>query len=48
MANVIIQNKNSKESTYKNTVGKTLPRDKTLGLDPDTCFYEIEDRDKNK
>ena len=28
--------------------GKPLPGDKTLGIDPYICFYEIEDGNKTK
>ena len=28
--------------------GKTPPRDKTLGIEPEICFYGIEDGDKTK
>ena len=33
---------------YKPLVGKPLPRDKTLGIEPGIRFYGLEDGDKNK
>ena len=39
--------KSTKAST-SNPNGKSPPRDKTLGLEPDTRFYEIEDGDNTE
>ena len=40
----------SKKSYFKSSaakpLGKPLPGDKTPGIEPEICFYELEDCDK--
>ena len=45
MENSISKKSSVKASTAKPS-GKSLPRDKTCGIDPAIHFYKIEDRDE--
>ena len=43
-----ISKRNSATASIANTLGKPIPGDKTLGLEPYIRFYEIEDVDKTE
>ena len=43
-----ISKKNTRASAANPIKRKTLSRDKTFDLDPDICFYELEDGDNTE
>ena len=38
----------SVKDSAANNLGKPTPGDKTFGIDPDICFYDIEDGDNTE
>ena len=43
-----ISKRNSATASIANTLGKPVPGDKTLGLEPDILYYEIGDGDNTE